>query len=91
MFYHAYMWSYVYVLENGKGMQYVGLTENPEERLEKHNRGEVPSTAKYRPWILRHFSAFPKREEAAKFELYLKTGSGREFRYRHLVSHRQKP
>ncbi len=79
------MWHYVYVLENVKGMQYVGLTEDVNMRLEKHNRGEVTSTGKYRPWMLRHFSAFPTRGEAARFELYLKSGSGREFRYRHLV------
>jgi predicted GIY-YIG superfamily endonuclease len=78
------MWNYVYILENEDGQHYVGLTENISERLAKHNRGEVSSTAKSIPWKLCHFSAFPTRKQAASYEKFLKTGSGREFRKRRL-------
>ncbi len=80
------MWHYVYILRNQSGHQYVGLTENVENRLIKHNEGGVPSTAKYRPWTIVNFTAFPAREQAAQYEKYLKSGSGTMFRYRHLSS-----
>jgi hypothetical protein len=32
-----------------------------------------------------HFVAFESREKAAEYEKYLKSGSGRTFRQRHLV------
>jgi len=80
------MWHYVYILENSSAQHYVGLTDNIRERLAKHNRGEVPSTAKYIPWKLCHFSAFPTRAQAASYEKFLKSGSGREFRKRRLQS-----
>lgn len=82
------MWHYVYILENSEGRQYVGSTENIEKRLEKHNRGEVSYTSKFKPWILAHASSFPTKEQALIYEKYLKSGSGTMFRYRHLVSNK---
>jgi len=79
------MWHYVYVLENKQGRQYVGLTDNVDDRVARHNRGEIPSTAKYRPWDIVHFSALRTRTKAASYEKYLKSGSGTTFRHRHLV------
>ncbi|MDD5055126.1 MAG: GIY-YIG nuclease family protein [Candidatus Peribacteraceae bacterium] len=79
------MWHFVYILQNEHGRQYVGLTDDVEDRLARHNRGEVPSTAKYTPWSLLHFSAFRSREKAAAYERYLKSGSGTTFRQRHLM------
>ena len=79
------MWHYTYIIENPKGYQYVGITDDLDDRLERHNRGEIPSTAKYRPWQLMNFTAFPIREQAAAYEKYLKSGSGTTFRQRHLV------
>ncbi|MFH1444551.1 MAG: GIY-YIG nuclease family protein [Candidatus Peregrinibacteria bacterium] len=80
------MWHYIYILQNERGQQYVGLTDDVDDRLARHNRGEIPSTAKIRPWTLLHFAAFPTREKAAAYEKYLKSGSGTTFRQRHLVS-----
>jgi len=77
------MWCYVYILENGNGKHYVGLTADLDDRLARHNRGEVSSTAKNAPWKLLQFSAFLSRKKAAEFEKYLKSGSGTEFRRRH--------
>ena len=62
---------------------YVGLTDDLKARLAKHNRKEVPYTSKYTPWAIDSAHAFKDREKAAKFELYLKTHSGREFVKRH--------
>ena len=80
------MWHFVYILRSERGQQYIGLTDNIEERLMKHNQGAVPSTAKYKPWKVANFTAFPTRQQAALYEKYLKSGSGTMFRYRHLVS-----
>ena len=62
---------------------YVGSTQDLSARLEKHNSGEVPHTAKFRPWCIETANAFDSQEKAAAFEKYLKSGSGREFAKRH--------
>lgn len=79
------MWHHVYILQNKQGRQYIGLTADVVDRLARHNRKEISSTAKYGPWEIIHFAAFPNREKAAAYEKYLKSGSGTEFRRRHLV------
>ena len=76
---------YVYILESVDGCHfYVGLTDNLQSRLQKHNAGEVPHTSKFKPWRLKNAIAFRDRERAYAFERYLKTGSGRAFAHRHL-------
>jgi len=79
------MWHYVYILQNERGYKYVGLTDDIDDRLARHNREEIPSTSKYRPWKMIHFSAFEMRKKAAEYEKYLKSGSGRTFTQRHLI------
>jgi len=80
---------YVYLLqsESHPDQRYVGLTGDLKARLSKHNAGEVPHTAKFRPWALKSYTAFLTREQAAAFERYLKSGSGRAFANRHLWPH----
>jgi len=77
---------YVYLLQSQPqpNQRYVGLTSNLKVRLTKHNEGGVPHTAKFRPWTLCGYTAFSTREQAAEFERYLKSGSGRAFANRHL-------
>jgi putative endonuclease len=72
---------YVYILqsENNTEHFYVGFTEDLRERLRVHNAGEVPHTAKFRPWRIKTAVAFAKRERAVEFESYLKSASGRAF------------
>ncbi len=82
------MWYYTYILENNKGYQYIGMTNNLDDRISRHNRGEIQSTAKYKPWKFVSFTAFPTRKQASDFEKYLKSGSGTHFRHRHLASNR---
>jgi len=73
--------SYVYILQSVQRPEhfYVGLTENLKNRLDRHNSGEVPSTAKARPWRIKTAVAFTEEKRAADFEKYLKTASGRAF------------
>jgi len=75
---------YVYILQSADGSRfYVGLTQNLTERLRKHNAGEVPHTAKFKPWLIKTAIAFRDRHRGAAFEHYLKSGSGRAFARKH--------
>ena len=55
-------------------------------RLALHNSGKVTSTKPHIPWRLIWYGAFESEKEARDFELYLKTGSGKAFAYKRLVS-----
>lgn len=57
----------------------MGRTDNLQERLQRHNAGEVPHTSKFRPWRIKTAVAFTDAVRAGEFERYLKTGSGRAF------------
>ena len=72
---------YVYLLrsESDPSQTYIGLTDDLKARLAKHEEGGSPHTAKYRPWTLVTYMAFSSRDQAAAFETYLKSGSGRAF------------
>ena len=72
---------YVYLLESitPPGHHYTGLTGDLRDRLHRHNSRQVVHTAKYAPWKLTTYVAFNDRSKAAKFERYLKSGSGRAF------------
>jgi predicted GIY-YIG superfamily endonuclease len=76
---------YVYILESraDPARHYTGLTNDLQRRLQKHNQGGVPHTSKYAPWRLRVAIAFHDREQAAAFETYLKSHSGRAFAAKH--------
>lgn len=63
---------------------YIGLSQSRiSERLRRHNHGDVPATARYRPWRIEAALWFRSRKTAAHFERYLKSGSGRAFAKRH--------
>ena len=76
---------YVYILQsvNHPERHYTGFTENIENRLLKHNDGEVPHTTKYKPWKLIVYTAFEAKGKAIAFEKYLKSHSGRAFASKH--------
>jgi predicted GIY-YIG superfamily endonuclease len=59
------------------------MTENLQERLRKHNAGEVPHTSRYRPWKISVAVAFVDQQKAVAFERYLKSHSGRAFAQKH--------
>lgn len=72
---------YVYLLESSAclGQRYVGTTADLGRRLDAHNAGKSPHTAKFKPWKVVTYLAFSERERAFAFERYLKSGSGRAF------------
>ncbi|EAQ51008.1 MULTISPECIES: GIY-YIG nuclease family protein [Leeuwenhoekiella] len=71
---------FVYVLQSLKdGRLYKGMSEDVEERLIQHNRGENRSTKGFLPWKLVYSKGFTSRLEAREYEKYLKSGVGREF------------
>ena len=50
-----------------------------DRKIKEHNSGKQKSTKAYRPWILVFSEKHNSREDARKRELFLKSGSGREF------------
>lgn len=76
---------FVYILrsDSDPGRHYVGRTSNVEERLAWHNADPCGFTKNHRPWSVIVSLEFPDESRAARFERYLKTGSGRAFAKRH--------
>jgi len=78
---------YSYILLSSKShIFYFGSTKNLKVRLNNHNSGKVKSTKPNMPWNLIWYAGFSTEKEARDFELYLKTGSGKAFAYKRLVS-----
>ena len=78
---------FVYVLrsEVDPSRYYVGLTADVHRRLETHNSGGSQHTATHRPWHVVVAVEFSNQASAARFEQYLKSGSGRAFAKRHFT------
>ena len=76
---------FVYVLESVSDPKrhYIGLAADVAARLDEHNAGKATHTLKHRPWHLRAAIEFVDPTLAARFEKYLKSGSGRAFAKRH--------
>lgn len=72
---------FVYILRSlkDKNKAYIGRTENLEERLKDHNRGDSVYTRKFLPWVLETYICFKSKALANQFEKYLKSGSGHVF------------
>ena len=78
---------YTYILfSRSKHKFYFGSAKDLHERLRLHNGGNVQSTKYGVPWILVWYGAFIRETEAREFEQYLKSGSGKSFAYKRLVS-----
>ena len=76
---------FVYMMRsvNEPARHYVGLTDDVRRRLTAHNLGRAAHTRKHLPWQLVAAIEFADAHVAARFEKYLKTGSGRAFAKRH--------
>lgn len=72
---------YVYCLvsEAAPSRRYAGFTEDLCQRIIAHNNGQNVSTARLGPWKIKGYVAFGTREQALRFERYLKSGSGHAF------------
>ena len=79
---------FVYILRSAADpdRHYVGITSDVidvERRLNWHNAGPSGVTVHHRPWSLVVALEFADATVAARFERYLKTGSGRASAKRH--------
>ena len=79
---------YVYLLRSKThpDQTYVGSTHDLRKRLTEHNGGESIHTNKFKPWDLMAYIAMPEKHLAEELERYLKSGSGRAFANRHLLT-----
>ena len=79
---------FVYILrsDSDPDRHYVGRTSSLDERLAWPNEGPCGYTKHHRPWSVVVSLEFPDESRAARFERYLKTGSGRAFAKRHFSS-----
>ena len=67
----------LYILKNGLGKYYVGITSLPvAERLKKHNNGGVYSTKSNRPWKIIHTEEFSGFVNAGVREKKIKSWHG---------------
>jgi len=65
---------------------YMGFSSvDMRTRLDRHNAGSTPATARYRPWELAWHCTFLDKAKAMAFEAYLKSGSGRAFLHKRLI------
>lgn len=74
------MW-YVYIIKSVShpDQEYTGASEDLKQRVADHNAGKSTHTAKFAPWELVWYCAFPDKYKALEFEKYLKSHSGRAF------------
>ena len=68
---------YVYILKNEKDKRYIGITKLlPNERLNKHNKGDVKSTKFGRPWKLVYVEEYDSYNQARNREKQIKSWHG---------------
>lgn len=70
---------FVYVLRCSDQKLYTGSTRDLYKRLEAHRTGKVRTTKNRRPVQLIYKEEFGNYQEARDREIYLKSGTGREW------------
>ena len=73
----------VYILNCADGKIYTGCSKNFEDRLIRHQTGQVKATQSRLPVSVILKITFYCKHKAFAFEKYLKSGSGRAFSKRH--------
>lgn len=83
------MW-YVYIIRSiaFPDQEYIGATADLKQRMLDHNASKSTHTAKFPPWELLCYIAFPDKHRALAFERYLKSHSGRAFAKKRLTKSR---
>ena len=66
----------VYVIRNGEGKFYIGLSDDLDRRVNQHNSGKSKWTRDKGPWTLIWQSADMNLSDARKHELLLKRQKG---------------
>jgi predicted GIY-YIG superfamily endonuclease len=78
---------YTYILLSLKShIFYYGYSSDLRKRFTEHNDGFVIATKPHIPWKLVWYCAFETEKQAKNFEKYLKSGSGKAFSYKRLIS-----
>ena len=68
---------FLYILQNKYKKHYIGITSlSPNERLRRHNKGDVRSTRLGRPWKLIYIERFDSVQETRKREKKIKSWKG---------------
>ncbi|MCH7828603.1 GIY-YIG nuclease family protein [Patescibacteria group bacterium] len=75
---------YVYSLKCKDGY-YIGCTDDLENRLKRHNKGQISATTDRLPVKLDFYFGTGGKYKAFAFEKYLKSGSSRAFIRKHLL------
>ena len=76
---------YILISQKDPNRYYIGLTDNLEKRLKRHNSSQSYYSKRYAPWQTEAYVAFNNRKLAEKFERYLKSGSGHAFLKKRLI------
>jgi len=80
------MW-YVYLLKSVKNSSwYVGCTNDLKKRFKEHNSGKSKYTKDFMPWELVYYEAGNDKRAAFSRELYLKSGYGRRYLKKRIVT-----
>ena len=67
----------LYILKSSRfNRHYIGITDNLDNRLRKHNSGSVRSTKFCKPWVISYVENFDNKTDARKREIYLKKTAG---------------
>lgn len=75
----------VYLLKCSDNTIYTGCTSNLQERINRHERGDINYTRTRLPVELITYIVFKEKHKAFYFERYLKSGSGKAFTFKRLV------
>ena len=73
---------YIYSFKCKDGY-YVGCTKDLKDRLNRHQKGQIPATKNRLPIILEFYIAISDKHKAFKLEKYFKSEFGRAFVKRH--------
>jgi putative endonuclease len=62
-----------------KNYIYIGISDNPQRRINQHNKGYNKTTKPYKPFKILLKEKYNNRKDARKKEKYLKSGCGKEY------------
>lgn len=78
---------FVYILESLQDKKlYIGQTNNLENRINRHNAGQVSSTKNRRPLKIIHSEKFSTRKESMDREKYLKSLKNSKYILKNIIN-----